>query len=133
MICEISQNIRYQYNFIILWFFFAVGVVIATLGCFYYLFQHLRNMLWIYYRVQIEGKPLTATDRVHSQLTLREMEYLDKIGQMDMTMYGEILRELIRLKPGIIAIKKYAPQITGSSGTATLIPSAPNDFSYHAV
>ena len=90
-------------------------------------------MLWIYYRVQIEGKALTAADRVHSQLTLREMEYLDKIGQMDMTMYGEILRELIRLKPGIIAIKKYAPQITGSSGTATLIPSAPNDFSYHAV
>lgn len=90
-------------------------------------------MLWIYYRVKIEGKQLSVTDRVHSQLTLREMEYLDKISQMDMTMYGEILRELIRLKPGIVAIKKYAPQITGASGTATLIPSAPAGFAYHAV
>ena len=65
------------------------------------------------------------SDKVNSQLTLREMEYLDKIRQMDMTMYGEILRELIRYKPNIGTIKKFAPQAT--SETVTLLPSAPKE------
>ena len=58
---------------------------------------------------------------MHSQLTLREMEYLDKIRQIDMTMYGEILRELTRFKPDIHVIKKYQTV----NGDVMLLPSAP--------
>ena len=63
------------------------------------------------------------SDDVNGQLTCREMEYLDKIRQIDMTMYGEILRELTRFKPEIHTIKKFAPQTT--SELVTLLPSAP--------
>ena len=60
--------------------------------------------------------------RVHAQLTLREMEYLDKIRNVDLTMYGEILRELSRFKPDIQTLKKYK---TPNGEMVTLLPSAP--------
>ena len=51
------------------------------------------------------------------------MEYLDKIQRLDITMYGEILRELTRYKPGIQAIKKFDESKT--SDMITLLPLAP--------
>ena len=81
-------------------------------------------MYWIYYQLLVEQGHLS--DRVNSQLTIREMEYLDKINQMDMTMYGEIVRELIRFKPNIGTIKKFAPQ-TSRSEMINLMPTAPTE------
>ena len=124
MICEISQNIRYQYNFIILWFFFAVGVFISVLGFLFYVLSLARHMYWIYYQLLVEEERLS--DKVNAQLTIREMEYLDKINQMDMTMYGEIVRELIRFKPNIGNMKKFASQISPSE-MVNLMPTAPGD------
>jgi len=120
VLCEISQNIRYQYIFIILWFFFVLGVLVAILGLFQAFCVIAKSMYWIFNPKQIGNKSLS--DRVHSQLTLREMEYLDKIRLMDMTMYGEILRELTRFKPDIHTIKKYQKS---NGEIITLLPSAP--------
>jgi len=121
VICEVSQNIRYQYIFIILWFFLALGIIISVLGLFHFIFVTAKYMIVVYY-----PKYSTKTmkyHRVHSQLTLREMEYLDKISQMDMTMYGEILRELIRFKPDLQVIKKFKDSTTNEM--VTLLPTAP--------
>ena len=60
-------------------------------------------------------------DDVNAQLTIREMEYLEKIRSMDMTMYGEVLRELTRFKPDIQIIKKFQT----TDGEIMLLPSAP--------
>ncbi|XP_066918028.1 innexin inx1-like isoform X2 [Clytia hemisphaerica] len=128
VICEISQNIRYQYNFIILWFFFASGLVISSFGLLHSIFKLLKSMFWVY-SPKLFDHETSLSNRVHSQLTLREMEYLDKIRQMDMTMYGEILRELTRYKPSIGSIKKFAPQTT--SEMITLLPSAPKEIQNH--
>ena len=65
------------------------------------------------------------SDKVHSQLTIREMEYLDKIKEMDITMYGEILRELNRFKPGVNAIKKF--QDAAALDRVVILPTAPAD------
>ena len=81
-------------------------------------------MYWIYYQLLVEEERLS--DKVNAQLTIREMEYLDKINQMDMTMYGEIVRELIRFKPNIGKMKKFASQISPSE-MVNLMPTAPGD------
>ena len=120
MICEISQNIRYQYIFIILWFFFLIGVITSILGLFHSMFTIGKSLFWVYYPKLFPKNSLS--DRVHSQLTLREMEYLDKIRNVDLTMYGEILRELTRFKPDIHTLKKYK---TPKGEMITLLPSAP--------
>ena len=123
MICEISQNIRYQYIFIILWFFFLIGVITSILGLFHSMFVIGKSLFWVYYPKLFPKNSLS--DRVHSQLTLQEMEYLDKIRNVDLTMYGEILRELTRFKPDIQTLKKYK---TPKGEIITLLPSAPCDM-----
>jgi len=122
VICEISQNIRYQYNFIILWFFFTVGLLVSAIGFLNAILQMVKSLFWMYYP-KFFKKDNPLSHRVHAQLTLREMEYLEKIREIDMTMYGEILRELIRFKPDIHAIKKFAPQ--ANSESIVLLPTAP--------
>ena len=62
-------------------------------------------------------------EKVSKQLTLREVEYLEKIRLMDMTMYGEVLRELYRYKPGLQTIKRFNESATSDS--ISLMPSAP--------
>uniref|UniRef100_A0A7M6DJQ0 Innexin n=1 Tax=Clytia hemisphaerica TaxID=252671 RepID=A0A7M6DJQ0_9CNID len=121
VICEISQNIRYQYIFIILWFFFLVGVITSILGLLHTLFTISKSLFWVYYPKFFPKKSLS--DRVHSQLTLREMEYLDKIRSVDLTMYGEILRELTRFKPDIQTLKRF--QTPNGCEMITLLPTAP--------
>ncbi|XP_066918029.1 innexin inx2-like [Clytia hemisphaerica] len=120
VVCEISQNIRYQYIFIILWFFFAVGVCISALGLLHFLYLTAKSFFWVYSPKIFETQ---LSNKVHAQLTLREMEYLEKIQRLDITMYGEILRELTRYKPGIQAIKKFDDSKT--SDMITLLPLAP--------
>ena len=55
------------------------------------------------------------------------MEYLDKIKEMDITMYGEILRELTRFKPDIHAIKKFTTAAAANMEMVTVLPTAPID------
>ena len=62
-------------------------------------------------------------EKISKQLTLREVEYLEKIRLMDMTMYGEVLRELYRYKPGLQTIKRFNESATSDS--ISLMPSAP--------
>lgn len=124
MICEISQNIRYQYIFIILWIFFAMGIIVSCLGLIHFLLLTAKSIFWIY-SIKIFGEDSILADRVHSQLTIREMEYLDKIKEMDITMYGEILRELNRFKPDIHVIKKF--HVATALDRVTILPTAPVD------
>ena len=119
IMCEISQNVRYQYVFIILWFFFVIGVFVSILGFIQSLFSTAKAIYWIFYSGPVGRSSIT--DSIHSQLTLREMQYLDKIRQMDMSMYGEILRELTQFKPDLHVIKKYQSM----TGEVLLLPSAP--------
>lgn len=119
IICEISQNVRYQYVFIILWFFFVIGVFVSILGFVQSLFATAKAIYWIFY--SNPGGRESFSDSIHSQLTLREMQYLDKIRQMDMTMYGEVLRELTQFKPDIHVMKKYQSM----TREVLLLPSAP--------
>ncbi|XP_066918022.1 innexin inx3-like [Clytia hemisphaerica] len=121
VICEVSQNIRYQYIFIILWFFFATGVLISTLGLFHLIYSTLKAMFVVYNPTCYEEE---LRERISEQLTLREIEYLEKIRLMDMTMYGEVIRELYRYKPGLQTIKRFNESATSDS--VSLMPSAPN-------
>ena len=90
----------------------------------------LKSVFWIY-STRIFGEESIMSDRVHSQLTIREMEYLDKIKEMDITMYGEILRELTRFKPDIHTIKKF--NTAANMENVTVLPTAPVDANRYAM
>lgn len=78
-------------------------------------------MFWIYQPKFFSKKSLS--DRVTAQLTIREMEYLEKIKSIDLSVYGEILMELTRYRPDLTSVKKYAKAQNGEA--LTLLPSAP--------
>ena len=62
-------------------------------------------------------------DKVTAQLTIREMQYLDKIKESDLAIYGDILKELTRYRPDFTSVKKYTSSRTADG--LTLLPTAP--------
>lgn len=121
VVCEISQNIRYQYILIIMWFFFAVGIFVSILGFLHSVMGIIKAMFWIY-RPKFFPKE-SLSDKVTAQLTIREMEYLEKIKSIDLTVYGELLIELTRYRPDLNSVKRYGNSPNGEA--LTLLPSAP--------
>lgn len=105
-----------------MWFFFAVGVVVSILGLLHSLYVIGKSMFWIYWPKFFYKESLS--DRVAAQLTVREIEYLDKIKSIDMAVYGEILLELTRYRPDLTTVKKYAHTPNGGE-VLTLLPTAP--------
>jgi len=86
-VCEISQNVLYQYVLIVLWFLFILGMVISCIGFITQLVDHLITITCFL----SQG---SQAKRVYQSLTLRECEYLEFIRKKNMTVYGKLIRKL---------------------------------------
>jgi hypothetical protein len=86
-VCEISQNVLYQYVLIVLWFLFILGMVISCIGFISQLVDHLITITCFL----SQG---SQAKRVYQSLTLRECEYLEYIRKKDMLVYGKLIRKL---------------------------------------
>lgn len=103
-VCEVSQNVMYQYILLVIWLFMVAGMCISAASFIHLLSQYLRAVFWMHNpsncRESMSGK-------IHSLLTLREIEYLEMIKTINLSLYGEILRELTKARPDLFALTKY--------------------------
>jgi len=89
-VCEISQNVLYQYVLALLWFCFILGMVVSVLGLLILLGEH----------VTMHAFAVTAYDdgdqtkKVYAALTLRECQYLECIRKKDIIMFTNVIRKL---------------------------------------
>lgn len=86
-VCEISQNVLYQYVLIVLWFLFILGMVISCIGFITKLLDHLVTITCFL----AQG---SHAKRVYQSLTLRECEYLEFIRKKNVPVYGKLIRKL---------------------------------------
>jgi len=86
-VCELSQNILYQYALVVLWFALIVGIVVSCIGLI---------MLIIHYAIGVFGIKADGpiAKRIFKTLSFRELEYLEFIRKRDIALYGEILDNL---------------------------------------
>lgn len=103
-ICEISQNTMYQYILAVIWCFFVTGIVISILSSLHLISRYLHVIFSVF---RLKGFKVTKVDNINSLLTLREIEYLECLKELDLSLYGEVLKEVIRTRPDLFSLKKY--------------------------
>lgn len=103
-VCELSQNILYQYCLMVMWFFLIIGIVVSIIGLL---------ILLVHYAIGIFGfKAQGPTGKkIFKMLSFRELEYLEFIRKRDIALYGEVLDKLKDIKLGPNAPEdEYAPR-----------------------
>lgn len=86
-VCEISQNVLYQYVLILLWFLFIFGMVISAIGFIMQVVDHVITITCFL----SQG---SQAKKVYQALTLRECEYLEFIRKKNMSVYGKLIKRL---------------------------------------
>ena len=86
-VCEISQNVLYQYVLILLWFLFIFGMIISCIGFIMQVVDHVITITCFL----SQG---SHAKKVYQSLTLRECEYLEFIRKKNLTIYGQLIRKL---------------------------------------
>ena len=91
-ICRVTQNLRYQYIMVILWVVLVSGIFISCLGLINFLYKIGKariniDLPWV------DKKSLEY--RASCDLTCREMDYLEKIKELDFMFYNDVLKELM--------------------------------------
>lgn len=86
-VCEMSQNILYQYCLILLWFVFVFGMIISIVGFLAQLLDHLITIMCVL-------RHGTVAKRMYEILTLRECEYLEFIRRRDLQLYSQLIQKL---------------------------------------
>ena len=86
-VCEISQNVLYQYVLILLWFLYVFGMVVSCVGLIMQIVDHLITTACFL----SQG---SQAKKVYQSLTLRECEYLEYVRKKNMPVYGKLIRKL---------------------------------------
>jgi len=120
-VCELSQNILYQYCLVVLWFALIFGIVISCVGIL---------ILFVHYAIGIFGfKAHGPTGKkIFKLLSFRELEYLEFIRKRDIALYGEVLDKLKEIKLGPNAPQDEYPPRHGDD--IPLYPSLPQKDRY---
>ena len=96
-VCEISQNVLYQYVLIVLWFLYVFGMVISSVGLIMQIVDYL-----------ITTSCLLSQDsqvkKIYQSLTVRECEYLEYVRKKSISAYGKLIRKLNEER-----VDKYGP------------------------
>ena len=82
LICELSQNILYQYCLVVVWFAIVFGIIISVIGLV---------LLLVRYAATMFGVKDNESQRLPKSLTMREHEYLEFIRRKNLILYGEVL------------------------------------------
>ena len=86
-VCEISQNILYQYVLLVLWFLFIIGMTLSILGFILKIIDHALTATCLFAMA-------SQARRVYQVLNLRECEYLEFVRRNNMPVYGQLIRKL---------------------------------------
>ena len=86
MVCELSQNILYQYCFLIIWFLIVASIFVSACGILLQIYYFCKG-LWMIY----ESK--TPMYRCND-FTLREYQYLEVIREIDPCLFQEMSVDL---------------------------------------
>ena len=78
-ICELSQNILYQYCFLIIWFLVVASILLSLFGVLQHIYRCCKG-LWIICSSQSPAYQA-------NQYTLREHQYLEVIQEMDPLLF----------------------------------------------
>lgn len=86
-VCELSQNILYQYALLVLWFCVVMGIIISGMGLI---------VLLVNYAVGLFGaRPHGAAGKkIFKALTFREIEYLEYLRKKNIVLYQEVLEQV---------------------------------------
>lgn len=87
-VCEISQNVLYQYVLALLWILFVMGMVISVLGLLMLIGEHVAM-----HAVTVT-KYNDSDQKVYASLTLRECQYLECIRKKNVIMFTNVIRKL---------------------------------------
>ena len=86
-VCEMSQNILYQYCFIVLWWLMIIGLIFAVLGLLWLLLKYVLKAMSI-------RRYNSPAHWLYKHITIRQMEYLNFIRKKDIPLYNEVIEEL---------------------------------------
>ena len=103
-VCEISQNVMYQYILLVIWYFLTAGIIISITSFAHLFSTYVRAVFWMHNPSNCRE---TMHGKIQSLLTLREIEYLEVIKSTNMALYGDVLRELTKARPDLFALSKY--------------------------
>ncbi|XP_065655481.1 innexin inx3 isoform X2 [Hydra vulgaris] len=81
-ICELSQNILYQYCFIILWFSIVLGIIVSFVGLLILIVRYVTGMF--------KKQERNMFGEVIKSLSLREAEYMEIILKKRPDVYKEV-------------------------------------------
>jgi len=88
-VCEISQNILYQYVLAILWFLFIIGMVVSTIGLLM-----LIGELVAMHTVTVTSYDEGDHTKLYRALTLRECQYMEFIRKRDIILFSNVVKKL---------------------------------------
>lgn len=88
-VCEISQNILYQYVLALYWILIIIGFVVSVVGLLWLFAEYAIIKL-----VNFGGNQNEPQKKLYSALTLRECEYLECIRKNDMNLYKGVMKKL---------------------------------------
>jgi len=89
-VCEISQNVLYQYVLALLWFLFIIGMVVSVLGLLMLIGEHVTM-----HSVTVSSyEKADDTKKVYAALSLRECQYLECIRKKDVIVFTNVIRKL---------------------------------------
>ena len=86
-VCEISQNVLYQYVLMLLWFLYIFGMVVSSVGLIMKIVEPIVTTACFL----SQG---SQAKKVYQSLTLRECEYLEYVRKKKMLVYGKLIRKL---------------------------------------
>ena len=87
LVCEIPQNVLYQYVLMLLWFLYIFGMLVSSIGLVMKIVDHIIT-------ADCFLSQGSQAKKVYQSLTLREREYLEYIRKKNMTIYGNLIRKL---------------------------------------
>ena len=93
VLCELSQNVLYQYCFVLIWFTIVAGIIVSCIGLVLQIAEHLITVTCVLRHGNIAQK-------MYKVLTLRECEYLEFIRRRDIPLYGALIVKLREEKFG---------------------------------
>ena len=82
-VCELSQNVLYQYCLIVLWFSIVLGIIVSILGLIVQLVKYIMSSFGVQERDMFGQKVIKS-------LSLREHEYLAFIQKKNPAVYNEV-------------------------------------------
>lgn len=100
-VCEISQNVLYQYTLMLLWFCMVIGLVVSLIGLFRTIMEQFCPLAFTSHAED------TKEIAKEVNLTLRECQYLEYIRKKKLSTFKEVLKVLRDKRGGSSSSGRY--------------------------